>query len=279
MFRVPLAALFAGILLTAPHLLARPAAGAKGAARPPISWIVKPGERITDLCARLEKTKVCRCADFEKVSLAANLTFLPRSEKGLRRFEGVFVPGEYRVKRLDETAPARAARVFGSLLARARQRYDAAGENVYDRIILASIVEKESVKKENFGEVASVFYNRLKSGQPLGSCPTVEYALGYHRPFLLASDVRIKSPYNVYRNKGLPPTAIAFFSEEAWKAVQHPPATDFQFLVFDWTTGKLSFSRDYTEHQKRAESARMNFIRKHGAARMHAMERGKFYEY
>jgi UPF0755 protein len=70
-------------------------------------------------------------------------------------------------------------------------------------------VEKESVKKENFEEVASVFFNRMRTGQTLGSCPTVEYALGYHRPFLLESDVRIQSPYNVYRNKGLPPTPIA----------------------------------------------------------------------
>ncbi|HNN61119.1 MAG TPA: endolytic transglycosylase MltG, partial [Leptospiraceae bacterium] len=260
-------------------------AGAHGGRkRPPeIIWKVRAGEKIRDLCRRLEREGACLCTHFESTAKSADLSFIPRSEKTLRKFEGIFVPGEYRIEKIrGQDSQTRSARILGSLLAAARTRYDHSdleGNALYHRITIASIVEKESVKKENFEEVASVFFNRLRTGQTLGSCPTVEYALGYHRPFLLESDVRIQSPYNVYRNKGLPPTPIAFFSEGAWNAALHPKETEYQFFVFDWTTGKLGFSKSYEEHKDRASRARANFIRRFGAARLHAMDKTKYYEY
>jgi uncharacterized YceG family protein len=260
-------------------------AGAHGGRkRPPeIIWKVRAGEKIRDLCRRLEREGACLCSHFENNAKSADLSFIPRSEKTLRKFEGIFVPREYRIEKIrGQDSQTRSARILGSLLAAARTRYDHSdleGNALYHRITIASIVEKESVKKENFEEVASVFFNRLRTGQTLGSCPTVEYALGYHRPFLLESDVRIQSPYNVYRNKGLPPTPIAFFSEGAWNAALHPKETEYQFFVFDWTTGKLGFSKSYEEHKDRASRARANFIRRFGAARLHAMDKTKYYEY
>jgi len=91
----------------------------------------------------------------------------------------------------------------------------------YQQLILASIVEKEDIAGKNYDLVASVFLNRLTWGDCLASCPTVEYALGYHRAFLTRYDISIPSPYNVYLRKGLPPTPICFFSDRALQAVRN----------------------------------------------------------
>jgi UPF0755 protein len=64
-------------------------------------------------------------------------------------------------------------------------------------------------------QVAIVFHRRLRSGIPFGSCPSVEYVLGSHRPFLTSDDVSIHSPYNLYKKPGLTPTPICFFSDSA----------------------------------------------------------------
>jgi len=201
----------------------------------------------------------------------------------MRKFEGLFVPGDYTIARVPkERMAARAKRILGVLLLKTRTRLDESSRTsltIRDRVILASIVEKEAVRKQQFAEIASVFYNRLAADQSLGSCPTVEYALGYHRPFLLLSDIHIDSPYNVYRRKGLPPTPIAFFSDAAWQAVSKPLKTDFQFFVFDWVTGRLHFSKDYDEHRRNARLARQHFAARFGQARMYEKVTGKFYEY
>lgn len=77
-------------------------------------------------------------------------------------------------------------------------------------LILASIVQKEDFPGHEYGLVASVFLNRLKTGMRLDSCASVEFTLGYNRPFLLRSDIAVQSPYDTYRIKGLPPLRSAF---------------------------------------------------------------------
>ncbi|MCE9600478.1 MAG: endolytic transglycosylase MltG [Spirochaetia bacterium] len=247
---------------------------------------VRPGERINDFCKRMERSNTSSCSDLETLGrnkeLFKGLSYLGAAT-GLRRFEGAFVPGQYRfLQREDESNESRSTRIVTELLARANLRFanlTRTGLNLREKVILASIVEKEAVSKTNHAEIASVFLNRLARRQPLGSCPTVEYALGYHRPFLLFSDVRIESPYNVYRRKGLPPTPIAFFSDAAWDAVQNPIRTRYEFFVYDWTNGKVSFARAYSEHKVNANVARRNFTLKYGQARMYEKSPGKFYEY
>ena len=146
------------------------------------------------------------------------------------------------------------------------------------RIILASIVEKEAVSNRNYPEVASVFLNRLDRSMVLGSCPTVEYGLGYHRPFLLFDDLELQSDYNVYKRAGLPPGAIAQFSDDAYRAVLRPANTEDIFFVYDWTTGALHFAVEYRDHKRNAADARKNFIQKYGREQMYRRFNNLYYE-
>jgi UPF0755 protein len=124
-------------------------------------------------------------------------------------------------------------------------------KNQAEAVILASIVEKETAKKEEYGLVASVFINRLRLNMPLQSDPTVIYAITggeekMNRP-LSRSDLAIESPVNTYKINGLPSTAIANPSRAAIAAVLTPPNTDYIFFVADGTGGH-AFGRTLQEH-------------------------------
>ncbi len=121
------------------------------------------------------------------------------------------------------------------------------GLSKYQIIILASIVEKEAVKEEEAPIIAGVFINRLRRGMKLQSCPTVEYALGIHKPVLSEKDIQIDSPYNTYRYYGLPPTPIGNPSVDTILATIHYKPTDYLYFVADGKGGHL-FAKTYAEH-------------------------------
>ena len=84
---------------------------------------------------------------------------------------------------------------------------------------------------------------------PLQSCATVQYILGVNKPVLSESDTQIDSPYNTYKNPGLPVGPIASPGEECIKAALWPEKTDaFYFLL--GTDGEHIFSKTYEEHLK-----------------------------
>jgi UPF0755 protein len=126
--------------------------------------------------------------------------------------------------------------------------------------------------------VASVFLNRLAAGMRLGSCPSLEYSLGYHRPFLLNRDIAVDTPYNTYLHPGLPPTPICFFSDRALASLVHPVSTGYYFFVLDWAERKIYFARTYAEHLGNVKRARQDFVRRYGARSLFRKQPGKYYE-
>lgn len=126
-------------------------------------------------------------------------------------------------------------------------------ENFYDKLILASIVEKESAHVDEREIIAGVYLNRLKIGMRLESCPTVDYLLepqGIKRKVLTNRDLAIKSEYNTYLHAGLPPTPICNPSLDALKAVISPKANNFLFFVSN-REGRNDFSSTYQEHLRK----------------------------
>jgi UPF0755 protein len=257
---------------------------------------IRPGERITDVAARLEKSNVTTRRALLAVAAGQNFNeywFVPPPAKTLSRFEGLFRPGTLAFTRNELPVPALAAdpekqavknalyilqRLFTVSAAALGSVKPADQLSPYQQLILASMVEKEDVSGKNYELVASVFLNRLKWGDCLASCPTVEYALGYHRAFLTRHDISIPSPYNVYLRKGLPPTPICFFSDKALQAVRRARESAYYFFVLDWTTDRLYFARTYPEHQENIKLARANYIRKFGYKKLYQIRYDKFYE-
>ncbi len=130
------------------------------------------------------------------------------------------------------------------------------GKELLDRVILASIIEREYRDPEEAPIIASVFYNRLKVRMPLGSCATVEYViteeLGKPHPDVLTyEDLEIPSLYNTYKHVGLPPGPICNPGATALKAAFYPADTDYRYFVLkDREAGRHYFSRTLQEHMQ-----------------------------
>ena len=118
-----------------------------------------------------------------------------------------------------------------------------------DTIILASIVEKEAIADSERPIIAGVFLNRLSKGMRLESCSTVLYAMGINKERLSLEDLQFDSPYNTYRNKGLPPGPICNPGAKAIDAVLYPQVTDSLYFVSKGN-GTHYFSSTFEQHIK-----------------------------
>jgi len=104
---------------------------------------------------------------------------------------------------------------------------------------LASIVQLESAILEEQPRIAGLYLNRLKIGMKLDADPTVIYALKKAQGFttkiqrVYYKDLTIESPYNTYRNKGLPPGPICMPNKSAIEAVLHPAKHNYLYFVAD----------------------------------------------
>jgi len=121
------------------------------------------------------------------------------------------------------------------------------GNSLYQKVILASIVEKEAKIDSERAIIASIFLKRLSTGRPLESCATVNYVLGSHHERLTYQELKINSPYNTYRYPGLPPTPICSPGLASLRAVLNPRSTDYLYFVSNGKGGHY-FSRTYHEH-------------------------------
>ncbi len=135
--------------------------------------------------------------------------------------------------------------------------------------IVASIVEEETNADSEKGEVASVYLNRVRIGMPLQADPTVKFALrdfGLKR--IYHTHLQASSPYNTYRNKGLPPGPISTPSRKTIDAVLDAPKTNYLYFVASpKLDGTHDFSATYDEHLKKArlyqkELNRLDSVRK-----------------
>ncbi len=121
---------------------------------------------------------------------------------------------------------------------------------------LASIVEEETNAAEDKGKIASVYLNRIRTGMRLAADPTVKFAMkdfGLKRIYF--KHLAYTSPYNTYRNFGLPPGPICTPSIKTLDAVLNAPSTDYLFFVAkpDFS-GYSNFATSYQEHMRFAKA-------------------------
>jgi UPF0755 protein len=174
--------------------------------------------------------------------------------------EGLLFPDTYRLP-VDATAYDLIDRMLANferqVTPEIQQQFTDHGLSFYEGIALASIVEREAVIDDERPIIAGVFYNRLRDGWPLSSCPTVQYALGYRpdeqswwKRQLFFGDLEVESPYNTYRNLGLPPAPIANPGLRSIQAAANPTETEYYFFMVDCVKndGSHFFARTEAEH-------------------------------
>ena len=134
--------------------------------------------------------------------------------------------------------------------------------SLYKTVTMASLIEREAVKDDERPKIASVFYNRLKVDMLLQTDPTVQWARDtakYSQSNNLAEwwlpptkdDLNIESPYNTYKNKGLPPGPICNAGLASLKAATEPAQTDYLFFVATGDRdGSHAFAKTLEEHNQ-----------------------------
>jgi UPF0755 protein len=105
--------------------------------------------------------------------------------------------------------------------------------NFYDALILASIVERESIDSEDRKNIAAIFDNRIEQNYPLQSDATVNYVTGKSERRPTYEDLEISSPYNTYKNAGLPPGPICNPRLESIEVSLNPIDTDYFYFVHE----------------------------------------------
>ena len=129
------------------------------------------------------------------------------------------------------------------------RRAEAIGLSRHEVLTLASIIEKEAKISSEQPIISSVIHNRLKAGMKLQVDPTVIYGIPDFNGNLTKDDLERPSPYNTYRNYGLPPGPIANPGAGAIKAALFPSESAFIYFVADGTGGHV-FSATLAEHNE-----------------------------
>ena len=169
--------------------------------------------------------------------------------------EGYLFPDTYRFNSKDVTVEE----IFNKMLDQMEKelnKYKKQIENskysVHELITLASITQSEGYNEDDFKNIASVFYNRLKTGMALGSCITSYYGVKKDMTDeLLQKDIDASNPYNTRGNNpvSFPVGPISMPGAKALDATLDPIETSYYFFVSD-KNNKLYFTKTLNEHER-----------------------------
>jgi len=129
------------------------------------------------------------------------------------------------------------------------QRAAELGRSLHEIVIMASMVEKEAAVDSERPIIAGVFYNRLKEKMPLQSDPTAVYDLADFSGPITGDHLRRQSPYNTYRNLGLPIGPICNPGAKSLKAALYPERVSYRYFVSKHD-GSHHFSETLAEHNQ-----------------------------
>jgi UPF0755 protein len=152
----------------------------------------------------------------------------------VRSLEGFLFPATYelkkgqRVRRLVEEQLAHFKRNFDTVDLRYARRKNL---TAYDVLIIASLIEREAMVAKERRLIASVIYNRLRDGIPLGIDATVRFVTGNWKRPLRQSELDNPSPYNTRVHASLPPGPIGNPGLASIKAAARPARTGYLFYV------------------------------------------------
>lgn len=219
---------------------------------------IPEGLRVDDVVEALVKQTDFKRRGFEKVLDNPEALGLPAYADG--NPEGYLFPATYAFSPEDKPADMLRAMVDRWKQAAQDAGLEAAAERLgytpHELMTIASLVEAEG-RGDDMNKIARVIYNRLEGpGDKRGTSgrlqidATVNYALGRTGTITVSRDEteNVDSPYNTYRNAGLPPGPVEAPGDEALEAATHPADGDWYFYVtVNLATGKTKFAETYDE--------------------------------
>ena len=211
------------------------------------------GMTMAQIFEKLEEEGVCKAEGLYKAAADFNYSFRFLENVGTgnaQRLEGFIFPntydfyqGEQPSSVINKFLTALHSRITADMWKQVETR----GTTFRDSIVVASMLEKEAANDAERATIASVIYNRLAAGMPLGIDSTIlyvhpDYDGGVSLPPEYLSE---ESPYNTRINTGLPPTPICNPGMESIKAALNPMETDYYYYALDAEEGVHRFFQDY----------------------------------
>lgn len=136
-----------------------------------------------------------------------------------------------------------------------RSAAQAQGLTPYEVSVMASIVSGETLKESEYPVIAGVYLNRLHKGMKLQADPTIAFCYDYTLDRILKKHLKVDSPYNTYKYKGLPPAPINVPPKACIEAVLHPDEHGYiYFCASPEFNGTHRFAVTYGEHLKNARA-------------------------
>jgi UPF0755 protein len=219
-------------------------------------------EEIADIMRR--EGVVSREAFLEAIQGSYEFAFLRNKPESVN-LEGYLFPDTYffgRTTTVEDAVKQMLENFDAKFSEELREEADNAGLSLHTVVTLASIVEREAQVAEERPIIAGVFLRRLSRGIPLEADPTVQYAVandpesvaeyGYWKKELTQEDLEIDSPYNTYRNWGLPPGPIANPGLDSIVGVVRPAQTNYLYFVAK-PDGSHAFAETLEEHLANVE--------------------------
>ena len=220
--------------------------------------VVPEGFTMFDIARAIQAAGLGPAEDFLKVA-QSDTELIADIAPGAHSLEGYLFPDTYQFTRMmtmEEMAGAM-VKQFREVM-RQIGLVSTTEQPLQFTVTMASIVEKETAVPEERPEVASVYYNRLAKRMALDADPSVIYAellAGTYQGALHHADMQFSSPYNTYRNAGLPPGPIGNPGRSALEAAMHPAQSDYYYFVAD-AQGHHRFARTMEEHDKNVAAYR-----------------------
>ncbi|MGB9465012.1 MAG: endolytic transglycosylase MltG [Candidatus Acidiferrum sp.] len=224
-----------------------------------IPFTVREGETLYDIAHDLEAGHFLSADDFVKA--ASDPMMVRDIDSHALTLEGYLFPATYQLPRHPVAVELTSAmvkkfkeqwtRISPPVAADDKTRL-ASGYPISSIVTLASLVERETPKKDERPLVAGVFENRLRKDMMLQCDPTVIYALEQESRYngtLTGADLHVHSPYNTYEHTGLPPGPIGNPGEASLRAALQPAQTDYLYFVAN-TQGGHFFSATLAEHNR-----------------------------
>jgi UPF0755 protein len=223
--------------------------------------VVPEGFTMFDIARAIEEAGLGSADEFLKVA-QSDTSLISDLDPEAKSLEGYLFPDTYQFSRMmsmQEMAGAmvkqfrQVAGQIGLTSSPLRVVSDGSSSlSPHEVVTMASIVEKETAAPDERPLVASVYYNRLEKHIALDADPSIIYAellAGTYQGALHHADMQVQSPYNTYRNAGLPPGPIANPGRGSLEAAMHPAQSDFYYFVAD-AQGHHRFARTIEEHNK-----------------------------
>lgn len=224
--------------------------------------IVPEGYNMFDVARAVEDAGLGSAEEFLKIA-QSDTALIADLDPAARSLEGYLFPETYEFSRMMTLHDMAAAMVkqFRQVAAQTgllpspvlgMVEGNSPSRSLHEFVTMASIVEKETSAPAERPQVASVYYNRLSKRIALDADPTIIYAellAGTYQGALHHADMSFSSPYNTYRNAGLPPGPICNPGRSSLEAAMHPAETDYYFFVAD-AQGHHRFARTMQEHNK-----------------------------